>query len=105
MVSPNYYAKTSQVTPSVIEQKSLNKEKVSEEEKLCKICYTKKANTIVNKCGHAAMCSDCAVNVLKSFPTCMLCRGQVDKVLVIKRVNSGQVEILEVLEPKKIRDD
>ncbi len=104
MVKPTYYAKTRQVTPAVMEGHSKDTSKVSHDDKLCKICYVNNANTIVNNCGHAGMCSDCARNVLKSFPTCMMCRGNIDKVLVIKRVDAKQVEILEVLRPSNICD-
>jgi hypothetical protein len=105
MVNPTYYAKASQVTPSIIECHKKETGKVTQDDKLCKICYMKNANTIVNNCGHAGMCSECAVNVLASFPTCMMCRGTIDKVLVIKRVDAKQVEILEVLHPEKIREN
>ena len=51
----------------------------------------KKVNTIINICGHSSMCEKCAKNVIKTSATCVLCRCEIDKVLVFKKVGVGKL--------------
>ena len=41
------------------------------------------------------MCKDCAKDVIAKNATCMMCRGEIDIVYVIKVHDDGKVEKLE----------
>ena len=91
--SGNYYVKNP--TPAEIEAFKLKSKSFTQEEKLCKICYSVDSDTLINACGHSCMCKDCARDVAKKMGTCPLCRTKIDRILVIKRINDGQVKVLE----------
>ena len=77
------------------EQKREIKNKVwTEEEKLCKVCYTNNGNTIVNACGHGGMCDVCAKCVYEKFGRCMICKGEIDKIFVVKDVTDGRIQVV-----------
>lgn len=71
----------------------------SPEERLCKICYEKDSNTIVNACGHGGMCNTCAKHYLDFKSHCMICRKKIDKIFVIKIIDDTKIEMIEELEP------
>lgn len=89
----NYYVKNP--TPKEIEEYKNRSKSFTVEDKLCKICYCSDSNTLINACGHSAMCKDCAKDVAKKMGTCPLCRTKIDRILVIERINEHQVKVLE----------
>jgi hypothetical protein len=51
---------------------------------LCAICYVKERNTVLYKCGHKALCVECANSIkARSNPKCPLCRTPVLDVIPI----------------------
>jgi hypothetical protein len=93
LVSPDYFQK--KTGPS---QGSLPTT-FSPEERLCKICYEKDSNTIVNACGHGGMCNTCAINYLELKSDCMICRKKIDKIFVINIIDGTKIEMIEEFEP------
>lgn len=66
-------------------------EEEEEESLLCKICYSRVANSVLSPCGHVMCCTKCA----KKLATCPMCRESV--VSIIKLANAKN--ILLALEP------
>lgn len=89
-ISGSYFVKD----PTEEQKNNLRQKTLTPEEKLCKVCYTNNGNTIVNACGHGGMCDLCAKDIVKKFGKCMICRQKIDRVLVIKQVEMGKVEVL-----------
>ena len=94
-VGPNYFIKN----PTEKQKQEFIKKEFTKDELVCKVCYTKESNTIINACGHGGMCSDCAKNVVKNFKKCMMCRTVIDQVLVVEisKETPGQVKVTEVI--------
>lgn len=68
---------------------------IDKDENICKICFDKQSNTIIEICGHGGMCSKCCKQYLRSgkgVATCMICRSKIDKVLVVELNIDGSVK-------------
>lgn len=50
------------------------KEKNSDDARLCKICYNEELGIVFLPCGHVVACVKCAPGMV----TCAVCRGRVD---------------------------
>lgn len=95
-ISSNYFGKIED-RPKDELGKTLKFKSFSEEEKLCKICYLENSNTIVNACGHGGVCKNCAQDVQKKMGKCVMCRGVIDKIFVIKIIDDCKIELVEEL--------
>lgn len=91
--SGNYYVKNP--TEKEIQEYKNRSKSFAPEEKECRICYSCEADTLINVCGHAAMCKTCAKDVMKKMGTCPLCRVKIDTILIIERINETQVKVLD----------
>lgn len=56
-----------------------NNENITNETKLCKICYAMEYNTVFFPCGHIATCAKCASSITK----CPICQVQLDRVMKV----------------------
>ena len=44
-------------------------------DQICTICYDNNANAVLMKCGHGAICFDCALRLTNTSTTCHICRN------------------------------
>ena len=94
-VSGNYFVKA----PTKEQKESYLKKTFSPEEKVCKVCYARDGDTIVNNCGHGGMCSTCAKDIMKQMGTCMMCRKPIDVIYVIKVLDDARVQVISEIRP------
>lgn len=77
------------------ESESDNGENTEDEHLLCKVCFAKKCDCVLVRCGHITCCRHCA----KKLSQCPICRKHVehiikiDNALVIEHVASQQLKI------------
>jgi len=51
---------------------------------LCYICFAQPPNAVIQECGHGGICSDCAIQTIKTKGQCMECRAEVKHVIKIE---------------------
>lgn len=51
---------------------------------LCTICYSQKANTVLLDCGHGGICIDCATDTMRKNNHCLFCRQRVIQIIEIQ---------------------
>lgn len=54
-----------------------------DDDSLCTICYSAKANTVLLDCGHGGICIDCATDTMRKNNYCLFCRQRVIQIIEI----------------------
>jgi len=84
---------------------------IVEAEQLCFVCYDNVPDAILMECGHAGLCSGCAVNIFDNMrrpvagrqrASCPICRATVSRVLQIRTSSHLPSELFAVSSPRQV---
>lgn len=61
----------------------------------CVICYTNKPDTVVEPCGHGALCQECMFTLIKKERKCPMCREMMDTIYIVKKSKESNIVKLD----------
>lgn len=67
------------------------------EEPDCIVCYTNRSCCLVMPCMHSGLCKSCAHQCLKKKSTCLICRQNIQKIVVIQKKSDTEYVVNEEL--------
>jgi len=89
------------ISPSYL-KKSKEKEMKILHHKFCLLCLSTVADSVLMDCGHAGLCIECAIKLVKTKLECYLCREKIKQILRvdIRNNNTNYTKVLECYDRK-----